>query len=210
VQPVIGIVQGEGHFAVSHRLSGRAAREDDILHLGAAQQLGALLPQHPANAVGHIALAAAVGPHDGGDARDELQLRTIGEGFEADHFKPFQIQLLSPLPFRKASSLQNPAARRNFPVRPDHAHPSVLQHHAPPPCPSPRLLPYGMRLPGGTSRCGPIRATPPGGSTAAGTSTSDRKSATWSGGELVTAITWRPTSSSGLYNLVIWALLLRT
>ena len=41
------------------------AVEDDVGHLAAAQALGALLAEHPADGVDDVALARAVGPDDG-------------------------------------------------------------------------------------------------------------------------------------------------
>ena len=46
-------------------------REDDVLHAAPPQVARALLSQHPEHGVGDVALAAAVGPDDDGDARLE-------------------------------------------------------------------------------------------------------------------------------------------
>jgi hypothetical protein len=53
--------------------------EDDVLHLSAAKRLRALLPEHPADRVGDVGLAAAVGPDHGGHAGLEHEGRWIGE-----------------------------------------------------------------------------------------------------------------------------------
>ena len=77
-------------FSGRARLPGIAAVEDDVFHLVAAQALGALLAEHPGDGVGHVALAAAVGPDDGGDALVEGQLRPIGERLETGDFETFE------------------------------------------------------------------------------------------------------------------------
>ena len=53
--------------------------EDHVLHALAAQALGALLAEHPRDGVDDVALAAAVGADDGGDAGVEGELGAIGE-----------------------------------------------------------------------------------------------------------------------------------
>ena len=75
--------QAEAHFGSRAGLARIAAAENDVLHLVAAQALGALLAKHPRDGVGDVALAAAVGADDGGDALVEGKLRAIGEGFES-------------------------------------------------------------------------------------------------------------------------------
>ena len=77
-------------FGRGRRLARVAAVEDDVLHLLAAQALGALLAHHPRDGVGDVALAAAVGPDDGGDAFVEGQFRAVGERFEAVDFESFK------------------------------------------------------------------------------------------------------------------------
>ena len=76
--------------AAAGGLAGVAAAEDDVLHLVAAQALGALLAKHPGDGVGDVALAAAVGADDGGDATVEGQLGAIGEGLESGDFEAFE------------------------------------------------------------------------------------------------------------------------
>ena len=71
--------------ATSARPSGGrpdGAGEDDVLHLAAAQRLGALLAHHPGERVDDVGLAGAVGPDDAGDAGLELQGRGGGERLE--------------------------------------------------------------------------------------------------------------------------------
>ena len=71
------------HFGGRGRLAGVAAVEDDVFHALAAQALGALLAQHPRDGVDDVALAAPVGPDDGGDAIVEAQLGAVGKALEA-------------------------------------------------------------------------------------------------------------------------------
>ena len=89
-------VDGEGAFAVVevHRHLGEAeafagggAVEDDVGHLAAAEGLGGLFAEDPADGVDDVALAGAVGPDDGGDAGAELEHRLVGEALEADEFQ---------------------------------------------------------------------------------------------------------------------------
>ena len=66
------------------RLARLAAREDHVLHRGAAQALHALLAEDPGDGVGDVALAAAVGAHDAGDPALEGEFLLVAEGLEAD------------------------------------------------------------------------------------------------------------------------------
>ena len=59
------------------------AGEDDVLHLAAAQRLGALLAHDPGERVDDVRLARAVGADDAGDARFERERRRLREGLEA-------------------------------------------------------------------------------------------------------------------------------
>ena len=51
-QRVILVFKDEGNLAIAHALALLRAVEDDVLHLAAAQRLGALLAEHPAHRVG--------------------------------------------------------------------------------------------------------------------------------------------------------------
>ena len=70
------------HLGATQRRAPGGAGEDDVLHLAAAQRLGALLAHHPGERVDDVGLAGAVGTHDAGDARLELQGRRGREGLE--------------------------------------------------------------------------------------------------------------------------------
>ncbi|CDN45251.1 hypothetical protein BN871_GX_00030 [Paenibacillus sp. P22] len=82
-QRAVGVVQRQRDLAVIDRLAGVASGEDDVFHLAAAEALGALLAEHPPDAVGNIALAAAVRPDDGGNAANKLHFGFVRKGFEA-------------------------------------------------------------------------------------------------------------------------------
>ena len=51
-QRVILVFKDEGNLAIAHALALLRAVEDDVLHLAAAQRLGALFAEHPAHRVG--------------------------------------------------------------------------------------------------------------------------------------------------------------
>src|SRR5690606_10626338 len=82
--------QPETNFGGRARLAGVAPAEDDVLHLFAAEALGALFAEHPGDGISHIALAAAVGADDGGHPLVEGKLRTVREGLEAGNFETFE------------------------------------------------------------------------------------------------------------------------
>ena len=52
----------EGHLGHAQGFAALASVEDHIFHLVAAEMFCALFSQHPADGVGDVALAAAVGP----------------------------------------------------------------------------------------------------------------------------------------------------
>ena len=66
-----------------------SALEDDVLHLAAAQRLGALFAQYPANAVGDVGLATAIRTHDRGHSRFKTKGSRVGERFETVQFESF-------------------------------------------------------------------------------------------------------------------------
>ena len=67
------------------------AVEDHVGHFAAAQGLGGLLTQHPADGVGDIGLAAAVRPDDGSHAGLEIQRRLVREGLKAKNREILEI-----------------------------------------------------------------------------------------------------------------------
>ena len=79
-----------GHAA---RLAVARALEDDVFHLAAAQVLNALLAQNPGNRVGNVALAAAVGPDNGGNSVPcEEYFGVVREGFEASDLQALEFE----------------------------------------------------------------------------------------------------------------------
>ena len=83
----LALLQGEGDLGKALPLPGLGAAEDHVLHLAAPEGFGRLLPQHPPDGVRQVGLAAAVGPHDGGDGVVEGENGLIREGL-----KPLQFQ----------------------------------------------------------------------------------------------------------------------
>jgi hypothetical protein len=59
-QHAVGVVDREGHLGAAERRARGRPGEDDVLHLAAAQRLGALLAEHPGDGVDDVALARAV------------------------------------------------------------------------------------------------------------------------------------------------------
>ena len=76
------VVDGQGDLGPSQRRPVAAAGEDDVVHLRRAQRPGALGPQHPRHGVHQVGLAAAVGAHDDGHARLEVERGVLREGLE--------------------------------------------------------------------------------------------------------------------------------
>ena len=88
---MLGIVDHQRDLGKAHlRPLGRAA-EDHILHLGSPEALDALFSHYPADGVGDIGLSRAVGPHNGGKIRPEVQDCLIQKGFEALNFQCFKV-----------------------------------------------------------------------------------------------------------------------
>ena len=66
-----------------HRTARRRALEDHLFHLRPAERLCALFAEHPADGVGDVGLAAAVGADHCRHARLEEERRVIGERLES-------------------------------------------------------------------------------------------------------------------------------
>ena len=80
------VVQNQRRLGKAHLAALLGAAEDHILHLRPAQRLGTHLAHDPADGVGNIRFAAAVGADDGGDVAVKPQDRLIRKGFEALDF----------------------------------------------------------------------------------------------------------------------------
>ena len=92
------VLQPQGDLGRPQPLADLRPAEDHVLHLVPPQGPGRLLPQHPANGVGEIGLAAAVGADNGGDGMVKGEHGVVREGFEALQFQCTQTQSGFPLP----------------------------------------------------------------------------------------------------------------
>ena len=69
------------------------AGKDHVGHVRAAQALGALLAQHPADGVGDVRFAATVRTNDGRNAvTGELEFGAVAKRFEAQNLELFEFQ----------------------------------------------------------------------------------------------------------------------
>src|SRR5262249_51781935 len=84
------VVKRHRHFGQAEGLSRRRAVEDDVGHFAAAQALGTLFSENPADRVDDVALAAAIGPDDGRDAAAEVEMRLFGKTLEAYQFQALE------------------------------------------------------------------------------------------------------------------------
>ena len=80
----VGIHQRQRHFRHTQRLPLARSGKNDVLHLAAAQALGALLAQNPAHRVQNVRFAAAIRTHHDRDplAR-ELDVGAVGKRLKA-------------------------------------------------------------------------------------------------------------------------------
>ena len=111
IQAAIAVVYRKRHTGKAHGPAHLCAAKDHILHFAAAAQLSAAgFAQHPANGIGYIAFAAAVGPHHSRDARLDQNSGAVGKAFESLDFKLFQYHcvffLLCPCRAAQAAALQ--------------------------------------------------------------------------------------------------------
>src|SRR5437899_70636 len=93
----VRVVEHERHLGDVYRPPPCGPLEHHVLHLAAAQQPPRLVAQHPAHRVRDVGLAAAVRPHDGGDARVERQLHRAGERLEPRQLEPGQSHGVVPM-----------------------------------------------------------------------------------------------------------------
>ena len=77
-QRAVGVVDRELHLRAAERPPRRGAGEDDVLHLAAAEGLGALLAHDPRERVDDIGLARSVGTDDAGHARSRTRTSSAG------------------------------------------------------------------------------------------------------------------------------------
>ena len=90
------VAEGDVHFRHADGLARRAAIEDDIFHRAAAELLGALLAQHPADRIGDVGLATAVRTDHAGHAAAEFHQRTVDKRLESLDFELLEEHPCSP------------------------------------------------------------------------------------------------------------------
>ncbi len=113
-QRAVGVVDGEGDLGPAQGLPAGGAGEDDVLHLAAAQRLGALLAHHPGEGVDDVGLAGTVRPHDTRDARFEPQSRRGRERLEALERQTLQIHVREP--YRRTVTARRSRSGRRAPA----------------------------------------------------------------------------------------------
>ncbi len=84
--------EGQAHLRQRDRLPPGGALEDDVFHPAAAQLLGGLFAQHPADRVDDVRLAAAVRAENRRDALVEIEDRTIRERLEPLDLHALELQ----------------------------------------------------------------------------------------------------------------------
>ena len=86
---MLRVVDHQRHLGKAHLGPLGSTAEDDILHLGSPEALAALFAHDPADGVGNVGFAGAVGPHNGGDVLAKVQNRFIRKGLEALNLQCF-------------------------------------------------------------------------------------------------------------------------
>ena len=86
---MLGVIQNQGDLRIARLLPLQGAAEDHVLHLAAPEGLGGLLTHDPADGVGDIRFAAAVGTDDGGDVLSKAENGLVREGLESLYFQCF-------------------------------------------------------------------------------------------------------------------------
>ena len=94
-QQAFAVVDSQVDLAKGKRLALGSAVKYDVFHPRATKHAGILLTQHPAHGIADVALAATVGPDDGGNALVKMDLYLVGKRFEAEYFKFFEAQVLT-------------------------------------------------------------------------------------------------------------------
>ncbi len=81
-QQIRTVVDGERHLGATERGTIRRAREDDVVHLPAAQGARALGAQHPSNGIDQVGFAGPIGTDHDHDAGFELEHGLIRKRLE--------------------------------------------------------------------------------------------------------------------------------
>ena len=92
------IGEGQRNLGEADRLARVGAAENDVRHFAAAQRLGRLLAEHPADGVEDVGFAATVRPDDGGHALVEIEDGFVGERFEPEEFERLKMHVLWRVP----------------------------------------------------------------------------------------------------------------
>ena len=82
-QPPVVVVEGEDDLGHADRFPALGAGKDHVVGSAGPEGSVRLLAEHPADGIGHVALAAAVGPDDRGHAGLEDEPGRLGEALEA-------------------------------------------------------------------------------------------------------------------------------
>ena len=90
----VAVGSGKGQDDLGHpeRAPFGGAVEDDVVHLLAAQGLGALLAQGPGHGVADVGFPAAVGPHDRGHGARKREIYLVVEGLKAGDLDAFETE----------------------------------------------------------------------------------------------------------------------
>ena len=93
VEPEFRLAFGEGHrdFGHAHGLTRIGAGKDDVGHFTAAQCLGRLLAEHPANGVEDVRFSTAVRADDCRHSAMKFDQCPVGERLEALNFEGLEI-----------------------------------------------------------------------------------------------------------------------
>lgn len=81
------IVVGQRGLSELARFAAGRTVEDDVDHVLAAETLGGLVAENPLERIDDIALAAAVGADNAGNALGEVEPGAVGEALKAEQFQ---------------------------------------------------------------------------------------------------------------------------
>ena len=95
-QGAIRVVDGEDDLGAAERSFRGGAGEDDVLHLAAAQRLGALLAHHPGERIHDVGFARSVRADDAGHPGLEREGRRACEGLEPLEREALQVHRIAP------------------------------------------------------------------------------------------------------------------
>ncbi|MPM73123.1 hypothetical protein SDC9_120099 [bioreactor metagenome] len=84
---MVAVVQHQRHLGKALLPAFLRSAENHVFHLPTPECPGGLLPHHPADGVGEVGFAAAVGSDDGGDVFAEGEGGFIRKRFKALYFQ---------------------------------------------------------------------------------------------------------------------------